>query len=227
MRTATVCIAYITDGSRPGRRAVRKSARPKTTEAAAKCLQVDRFKWLGLTEGSWTYEELQPLLLDMLLQTLPHLIYAPSRVDFHPEHRKVAHGLSLLLSKEDVVPAEAVVRACQLQVPLSALLVNQVVDCSDVSRRVEAALKVYKSQSANLGPALRMRRYAARFYGFTRHAEDFRCRLWIMPSPGNPRAVAGQFAESVSIFAIIILREDGRRHTFGSWQPCREPGAPV
>jgi LmbE family N-acetylglucosaminyl deacetylase len=176
-----VCIAQITDGSRSRAGGLSpeemRRLRMLEAEAAAKSLQVDRFEWLGLTEGGWTYEELRHRLLDILCQASPQLIYAPSRVDFHPEHRKVAHGLSLLLSREGVVPSEAAVRVCQIQVPLAHRLVNRVVDCSEVGQKLEAALKTYKSQSANLAPALRMRRYAARFYGLTNHAEEF----WQMP----------------------------------------------
>jgi LmbE family N-acetylglucosaminyl deacetylase len=177
----SVCIAYITDGSRS--RAVglnpeeMRRVRRLEAEVAAKSLHVDRFEWLGLTEGGWTYEKLQHRLLDVLCRASPQIIYAPSRVDFHPEHRKVAHGLSLLLSRAGVVPPEAVVRVCQIQVPLAHRLVNRVVDCSEVGQKLEAALKTYRSQSANLAPALRMRRYAARFYGLTKHAEEF----WQMP----------------------------------------------
>jgi LmbE family N-acetylglucosaminyl deacetylase len=177
----SVCIVYITDGSRSRAGGLSpeemRRQRKLEAEAAAKSLQVDRFEWLGLTEGSWTYEELRPPLLDLLRQASPQLIYAPSQVDFHPEHRKVAYGLSLLLSKEGVVPSEAVVRVCQIQVPLSHGLVNRVVDCSEVGQKLETALKTYRSQSANLAPALRMRRYAARFYGLTNHVEEF----WQMP----------------------------------------------
>jgi LmbE family N-acetylglucosaminyl deacetylase len=177
----SVCIAYITDGSRSRAGGFSpeemRRVRKLEAEAAAKFLQVDSFEWFGLIEGSWTYEELQPRLLDMLRQTSPQLIYAPSRVDFHPEHRKVAHGLSLLMSQEGIVHSEVAVRSCQLQVPLGPLLVNRVVDCSGFAQKVEAALKIYQSQSANLAPALRMRHYAARFYGLTKHAEEF----WQMP----------------------------------------------
>ncbi len=177
----SVCIAYVTDGSRSragglGPEEMRRQ-RKLEADAAAKSLQVDRFEWFGLTEGEWNFEELWPPLLGLLRQTSPQLIYAPSRVDFHPEHRKVAHGMSLLFSREGVKPAEAAVRVCQLQVPLTPLLANQVVDCSGVAGRFEATLKVYRSQSANLGRALRMRRYAARFYGFRKYAEEF----WQMP----------------------------------------------
>jgi LmbE family N-acetylglucosaminyl deacetylase len=177
----SVCIAYITDGSgsRAGRLGMEEMRRQRKleAEASAKFLQVDRVKWFGLTEGSWTYAELQNSLLDVLRQTSPQLIYAPSQVDFHPEHRKVAHGLSLVLSKESVVPSEAVVRVFQIQVPLAPPLVNRIVDCSGVGRKVEAALKIYRSQPASLAPALRMRHYAARFYGLAGHAEEF----WQMP----------------------------------------------
>ncbi len=188
----SVCIAYVTDGSRSragglGPEAMRRQ-RKLEADAAARSLQVDRFEWFGLIEGAWSFEELLPPLLSLLRQTSPQLIYVPSQVDFHPEHRKVAHGLSLLLSREGVTPAEAAVRVCQLQVPLTPLLTNRVVDCSGVAERIEATLKIYRSQSANLGRALRMRRYAARFYGFRVYAEEFwqmtvteYCRLHDIP----------------------------------------------
>ncbi len=177
----SVCIAYITDGSgsRAGGSGPGEICRQRKAEAekAAGYLQVDRFVWFGLAEGKWKFEELRPPLLELLRQTSPHLIYAPSRVDFHPEHRKVAHALSLLLSKDGAARAGAVVRVCQLQVPLTPLLANQVVDCSGLAGKVEAAFKVYRSQSVNFGRALRMLHYAARFHGFTAHAEEY----WQMP----------------------------------------------
>lgn len=183
----SVVIACITDGSRSragglGPEEMRRQRKLEATEAA-KVLQVDRFEWLGMIEGQWTFEELRPPLLALLRQTSPHLIYAPSRVDFHPEHRKIAQALSLFFSRDGVALAGAVIRICQHQVPLTPVLANQVVDCSGVAEKAETVLKVYSSQSANLGRALRIRRYAARFYGFAKYAEEF----WQMPVTGYCR----------------------------------------
>lgn len=183
----SVTIAYVTDGSRSragglGPEEMRRQ-RKMEAGAAAKSLQVDRFEWLGMIEGKWEYEQVRLPMLALLQQTAPELIYAPSRVDFHPEHRKVAHALSLMFSGEGIAFEGTMVRVCQHQVPLTSLLANRVVDCSAVAAEIGAVLSVYKSQSANLSRALRMRRYAARFYGVAKYAEEF----WQMPVEGYCR----------------------------------------
>jgi LmbE family N-acetylglucosaminyl deacetylase len=46
--------------------------------------------WLGLREGEWEEPGLVSVLLDALRRTRPHVVSAPSCVDFHPEHTSVA-----------------------------------------------------------------------------------------------------------------------------------------
>jgi N-acetylglucosamine malate deacetylase 1 len=172
-----VSLACITDGSRsraqglgPDRmRAIRK----QEAESAACLLKANHFDWIGLPEGSWSFEALAPRLLAIFRQLSPDIVYAPSRVDFHPEHQKVAHALARLLLSDAMGSVRATVRVYQLQVPLTPVLTNLVTDCSSVSGECAAVLLAYRSQSANTGRAVRMWHYAALRYGMKRHAEEF------------------------------------------------------
>ena len=172
-----VCLAYITDGSRSRAQGLgpeqMRMRRRQEAEAAASALKASHFEWIGLPEGGWSCEQLGAPLLNVLRKFPPDIIYAPSRVDFHPEHHKVAHALACLLSSHRTESACAMVRVYQLQVPLTPVLTNLVADCSSVSRESAAALQVYQSQSDNIGRALRMWRYAALCYGVKRNAEEF------------------------------------------------------
>jgi len=172
-----VCLAFVTDGaqSRAGGLApeIMRQHRQREAEAAAASMRVARFEWFGLPEGRWSCEELSDPLLDVLRRTSPHVIYVPSRVDFHPEHHKVAHCLARLIAGPGIIPADTGVRVYPLQVPLTPLLGNRIVDCSSVWAGVLAAMSVYATQSANVGRALRMRRYAALSHGLTRYGEEF------------------------------------------------------
>jgi LmbE family N-acetylglucosaminyl deacetylase len=169
-----VCIAYITDGRRsralglgPAEMAVRRRAEASESAAA---LGVGRVEWLGLAEGEWTDEQFQASLRALLRQFAPQIVYAPSRVDFHPEHARVACALALALAD---APAETRVRVYQVQVPLTPALTNLVVDISGVIAQNTAALHAYATQRSNIGRAIRQRHYAAALYGLKRQAEEF------------------------------------------------------
>lgn len=177
-----ICIAFITDGSksRAGGLTSEEMGRRRRQEAqaAASALRASRFEWFGFAEGGWTFEQLRIPLLNLLQEISPQVIYAPSCADFHPEHHRVAHGLARILSGEGKKHANAKLRVYQLQVPLTTVLTNLVVDCSNVSEGVAAASAVYVTQSANIGRAGRTRRYAALFYGLKTLGEEF----WQMPA---------------------------------------------
>ncbi len=177
-----VSLVYVTDGSQSRAQGLNRdqmrTRRRQEAEAAARALEAGHFEWIGLPEGSWACAQFALPVLDVLRRLSPDIIYAPSRVDFHPEHHKVAHALARLLSSDGNAFARALVRVYQLQVPLTPVLTNLVTDCSSVSRESAEALLVYQSQSANMGRALRMWRYAAICYGMKRHAEEF----WQMPA---------------------------------------------
>jgi len=169
-----VWIAYITDGrrSRALGLAPEEMARRRREEAmaSAAALGIDQVEWFDLAEGEWTDEQLRPGLQALLRRLAPQIVYAPSRVDFHPEHACVAHVLALALAD---APAGTRVRVYQVQVPLTFVLTNLVADISGVIAQNDAALHAYATQRGNIGRAIRQRRYGAALYGLNRQAEEF------------------------------------------------------
>jgi LmbE family N-acetylglucosaminyl deacetylase len=171
-----VTIAYITDGRRsralgldPEEMAAR---RRQEATAGARALGADRCEWLGLPEGEWIATQLRPIMRGLLDTYAPDIVYAPSRVDFHPEHCRVAAALGLALA-ELSSEVNLQVRAYQVQTPLTRVLANLVADTSDVAIECAAALDGYTTQRGNMARALRQRRYSAAFYRLPRQAEEF------------------------------------------------------
>ena len=153
--------------------------RRKEAAAAAQLLGDVRVEWLGFREGDWDLRELQSRL-EMLLDGIqPDVIYAPSRIDFHPEHHRVAHALALALdSHVRVRPRPLDVRIYSVQVPLTPALSNLVVDVSDVSERCHAVLRSYASQAGSIECSYRQRRYGARLHRVHGEVEEF----WELPA---------------------------------------------
>ena len=172
-----VCVAYITDGRQSralgldAQEMVRR--RRQEAEAGAKALDIDRFEWFGFPEGEWTVGQLQPRLQALIKEFVPHIIYAPSRIDFHPEHQKVAYALAQLLSIEPVESPTIQIRIYQIHVPLTPSLTNLVVDTSAVATESAAVLSVYVTQYESISRTVRQRRYAALLYGVEKQAEEF------------------------------------------------------
>jgi LmbE family N-acetylglucosaminyl deacetylase len=138
-------------------------------EAAAALLDVD-LAWIGLPEGDWQDDELVGRLETLIERTSADLVYAPSRVDFHPEHRRVASSLARALERRgELLP----VRVYEVQVPLTGVLVNRVADTSRLAIPVRRAVRAYATQLASLRRTLRSRRYAALRYRVGREAEVF------------------------------------------------------
>ena len=175
----TVCIAIVTDGRRsrampdPDEMAAQ---RRREALVAANLMGADRLAWLGHPEGDRNLAALRHSLLTLLKEVQPDVIYAPSRIDFHPEHWMVAHALALALG--DSVRAHApIVRIYQVQVPLASTVCNLVTDVSSVAEQCEAVLVAYTSQIGTLQGTFRQRRYGALLHGFAKHAEEF----WEIP----------------------------------------------
>jgi LmbE family N-acetylglucosaminyl deacetylase len=175
-----VTVAIITDGRRSrvvADPAVMARVRSREAHQAARLMQVERLEWLGLPEGEWSAADLQPALVALLERIVPDIVYAPSRVDFHPEHFNVAHALALALGEyaQRARPAPRV-RIYAVQVPLTPLMANLVADISVLQPRFAAVLQSYASQAASIACALRRRRYDARRYQLSAGAEEF-CEL--------------------------------------------------
>ena len=169
-----VTLLYVTDGrgSRALGLAPDAMAAQRQVEAAAcaAVLGVSDWQWLGLPEWKWEIEALAPRLLATLEGVQPDVIYAPSRVDFHPEHWKTAHALAAALAQWPGAPH---VRAMALQVPLGASLTNLVCSTNSVQARQQAAIAAHASQVYSTARTQRMRRYAAAAYGLPGEAEAF------------------------------------------------------
>jgi LmbE family N-acetylglucosaminyl deacetylase len=175
-----IWIAYITDG-----RSSRDSGlgpdemtgrRRQEAEASARALGVGRVEWFGLPEGEWTVEQLQPGLRALLGRVSPDVVYAPSRIDYHPEHYQAARALAAAL--DEPAGARMRVRVYQVHVPLTPILTNLVSDLSSVAHESAAALSAYATQRRSVVRVFRLRRYAAAFYGLGRQAEEF----WELPA---------------------------------------------
>jgi LmbE family N-acetylglucosaminyl deacetylase len=148
--------------------------RRREADAAAILMRAERFAWIGLPEGEWRVPQLQSALRTQIEEILPHVIYAPSRIDFHPEHFQVAHALALALRDLDPASVAATrVRVYQVQVPLGPPLVNLVADVSLVQHECERVLQAYTSQAGSIRCSYRQRRYGAVWHRITGTVEEF------------------------------------------------------
>jgi LmbE family N-acetylglucosaminyl deacetylase len=145
--------------------------RKREAEDAINILQIQRLEWVGLPEGAWAAATLEQALRKILTDQSPDILYAPSKIDFHPEHVKVAHALALALHAHPNPPR--LIRVYQIQVPLTAVLTNLVADVSALASRCDAALRAYVSQAGAVRSAHRLRVYAAKRHHCAYQAEEF------------------------------------------------------
>ncbi len=140
---------------------------------AVSLLHPDAQLTLGhLPEGAWDTRALYSLLSAQLHRLRPTIIYAPSRVDFHPEHLKVARCLAQVLAKVET-GTDARVRVYELQVPLSVPLVNRRVNIQSGLIRKRAALAEYRTQRESFAWRGRQERYLKALLGSGAATEVF------------------------------------------------------
>lgn len=169
-----VHVAYVTDGRgfHVGLAADEVAQRRKEeATAVTPVLRLAGMHWLGLREYDWEEPGLVPVLEDVLRQTTPQIVYAPSRVDFHPEHVRVARCLAQAIAGPGM--DEVTVRMYQIQVPLTPVLANLVAPVQAVVPELVAAMQCYRTQLGSIERFLRMKRYGASCYGLTGLAEEF------------------------------------------------------
>jgi LmbE family N-acetylglucosaminyl deacetylase len=166
-----VAIAWVTDGRRSrafGLAADEMAARRKVEAASvADALGVQDREWLGLREGEWEPATLAPHLRRLLASFAPHIVYAPSLIDFHPEHIRVAQTLASEL------PETCEVSVFPVHVPLTSLLANEVADVSHRLRDITAVFQLYQTQLSSLARLIRARRYCAAYHDAGAYAEEF------------------------------------------------------
>ncbi len=173
-----VRVVVATDGRRsralgfaPERMAATRRAE---MEESASCLDVE-LDWIGVPEGEWQPRDLEDRLARVLRQYRPDAVYAPSRIDFHPEHLKVARALArslvLCMRGANVLDTDSgsrsrpELRIYAIQVPLTPMLSNVIVPVDTSEPRLAGAFAAHHSQLGSLEPSLRHRRYLGRLYG--------------------------------------------------------------
>jgi LmbE family N-acetylglucosaminyl deacetylase len=222
-----VTVAIATDGRRS--RAVAdpdEMARVRLQEAhqALGVLGVHRLEWLGLAEGDWSTATLVDRLRRLLAELEPHIVYAPSRVDFHPEHMAVAHALAVALESAPDTARSSLIRIYQVQVPLTSLLANVVLDTSASRSNWSAALCAYASQAGTLDTAYRQRAYTARANGRGCSAEAFwemdvaaYVRMHRDPPARWPRVFRGLRSWPFTDPLAFIAGNDERKRLRAAW----------
>jgi len=214
-----VTLVYVTDGRRSralGLTAEAMAARRQQEAAAcAAVLGVSDWLWLGLPEWEWGVEKLAPRLLALLTQIKPDLIYAPSRVDFHPEHWKTAHALALALAQW---PSRPLLRCMALQVPLGSSLTNVVSSTQAVQVQQDAAIAAHASQVYSTARTKRMRRYTAAVCGLPGEAEAF----WEMSAARYQRLHAAAPSTWPAVFRSLRAMPwtDGLAYLWGWRERC-------
>jgi LmbE family N-acetylglucosaminyl deacetylase len=172
-----VCVAIATDGRRSGAIAdpiLMSLQRRREAGDAAQLMRLERMEWMGFPEGEWAITALRDSLKDLIDEVMPDIVYAPSRIDFHPEHFKVAHALALALAELPIRSGhDLTVRIYPVQVPLTSLMSNLVADISALIPQCEAVLRAYVSQAGSVQCAYRQRRYSARRHRLAAQAEEF------------------------------------------------------
>jgi LmbE family N-acetylglucosaminyl deacetylase len=169
-----VTVVQVTDGLGPhnGRLTQPGSARVRHEEAraAGEALGITCLEQWALPERDWKEESLRERLRTLLVELSPGVIYAPSCIDYHPDHVRVARALAAALEDSG---ATSPVRVYEISVPLGQSLINRLADTSDVVEAHDAALAAYRSQTHVLRSVVRLRSYRARAYQTRRGAEGF------------------------------------------------------
>lgn len=158
---ATVKIVVVTDGGESQAGGLTHdemvTRRKGELATAVKNLGVHEATYLGFPERQADTSLLRTKLSELLSEAT--VIYAPSCVDFHPDHLDVARTVA------DSVREGQIVRVYEVGVPLTPLLVNRVVDIRLVVQRKAAALACFDTQVRNLEPLARLARYRKALYG--------------------------------------------------------------
>jgi LmbE family N-acetylglucosaminyl deacetylase len=165
-----VHVLIVTDGSRSraGKRNREDMATVRHAEARAamEFIGIEEWYWLGLPEGDWTPRQLEAQLQEHITDFSPDIIYAPTVLDYHPEHCRVARCLA------SIVPNDIVVRVYTLHIPLTHLA-NCHVDVSSQMPDIGKLLALYESQMWSLTRGMRLRRYAGALNYRGKSLEEF------------------------------------------------------
>jgi LmbE family N-acetylglucosaminyl deacetylase len=169
----SVRVTVVTDGSRSSALGLDPTSMRAWREGEARqaaALIRAQCDWVGLVEDGWSDAEARFALHRSLADFDPTVVYAPSLIDFQPEHRGVARVLASTLVQSRLRPE---VRIHAVQVPLAPMLAYLVHDVPDLQEPIRSAIAAYATQRESVFRTLRMRRYAARYFGGSSQVESF------------------------------------------------------
>ncbi|HBY93313.1 MAG TPA: hypothetical protein DEP84_04985 [Chloroflexi bacterium] len=191
-----VVVLIVTDGG--ASRAATHSQRAAESAGAAVTIG-GTWHRLALPEGAWRFPEGREQIRRVLAKYRPDLLYAPSGIDYHPEHVRVARALAAALGEAGLEPR---VRVYEVGVPLTPLLANHLVELGAAADLKARALAAYASQQGAIRPIRRLHRYNRRLYGAGGEVEIF----WEMPAPSYARLLAAG-EQRVGRFPFRGIRE--------------------
>jgi LmbE family N-acetylglucosaminyl deacetylase len=192
-----VTVLHVTEGrtSRALGLAPDEMAKRRQAEATAAMATagVTRWEWLGLPDGEWSDDALTGPFAALLAEVRPDVLYLPSYVDFHPEHRRVAR---VIAGSRALAATAAAVRVYQIQVPLTGVLVNLVAPVEHVLAHARRVADCYLTQLESLRAPFRLKRYAGVVHGAGAAAEEFwelsaRAYAELHAREPSPEALAG------------------------------------
>lgn len=132
-----VCVVILTDGALYADANVRQ----RESIAAAQLLGYGKPEFWGLPDGGLHYaDELAQRLADKIAQCGADLVYAPSPLEYHPDHRQAQ-----LLATEAVRRSTPELRLAFYEVG-APLRPNVLLDISTVMETKEAAMRCFVSQ---------------------------------------------------------------------------------
>ncbi len=179
----SVTVVCLTDGRRSTALGLKPDAMAATRrrEVAEVAKRLDfELSWEGLKEGEWSLDTGVRALAAALARAEPTRIYAPTCLDFHPEHRQTAHALAGALAEwtnqgcgEGFERHQPTIHGYPISVPFQASMVDQIVPVARYEAQILAAFDAYASQRGALQPALRLRRYLASRFHVPGLAEGF------------------------------------------------------
>lgn len=175
-----VVVLIVTNGRSSG--AARPDQRAGECAAAAAVLGGE-WRALALPEGGWQMSEGREQLRRVLAEVRPEILYAPSCIDYHPEHLRVARVLAESL---DEIGLGSRVRVYEVGVPLTPVLANRRAEIDEVGGLKARALTAYASQQGAIRPIRRLHRYNRWLYGPPGEVELF----WELPAPAYIRLMA-------------------------------------
>ena len=170
-----VTVAVVTDGQRSRANGLTpmQMRRQRRIEAVAAIAALGAEpRLLHLPEGKWLNDDLTTALAKTLAAVVPTVVYVPSTIDFHPEHRRVAACFAGAMRANGANVRE--VRVYELQVPLGGRLANAYVvgEPATLCRR-RRALELHATQRRSFGWLARRDRYNMMRYGTRAATEVF------------------------------------------------------